>query len=202
MSKLFGEFGVEGSEQTCPGREILHSVSRGDFGKYQTFRAGILGWIFFQGWWFVWQKWVSSTSASLSWMQAEAPPPDASHISGPGLEDDQTPLQCLQSWTHPLPWALSALQFILSSVSCGHNHLLLTIPQVPMHFCTFSLLMFKLRLSPWTTVWKKQDSEEPAAMSRADEPHFPCCSDQDFPSNLSLSRIFCDSQPQVSARLS
>lgn len=35
------------------------------------------------------KKWVSSTSAPLSWMQVEAPLPDASHISGTGLEGDK-----------------------------------------------------------------------------------------------------------------
>lgn len=75
-------------------------------------------------------------------------------------------------------------QFILSSVCCGHNHLhtLLTVPQVPMNFCTFSL-MFKVISLHWTA--GKTGSKQPAAMSRAAEPHFPSCSDQDFPSNLS-----------------
>lgn len=166
VSKLFGEFGVERSEQTCPGREIclpgevgrfkVPWVSRGDFGKYQTFRAGILRWLFLQGWWFighVWQKWVSSTSAPLSGMQVEAPPPDASHISGPGLEGDKTHLQCLQSWTCPLSWALSALP--IYPLQCllwtqPPQPLLLTVPQVPVNFCTFSLLMFKVSALHWT----------------------------------------------------
>lgn len=215
LSKPFGEFEVEGSEQTCPDREILPNWGgweiqgppgfKGWFWQISNFQGRDFGLGFPPGLVVYWPVMVKMGQQHLcpsvmdgGWSTF----PRCFPISGPGLEGDKTPLQCLQRWTCPLPWALSALSIYL--LQCllwtqPPQHLLLTVPQVPMNSCTFSLLMFKV--SCFNTEQLRASVEETGLRTASNYAQRWTSLSKLLRPRLSLQPqpfpwVLCDSQPQ------